>query len=260
MLIVKDSRIHALTPKYSDIPLNKSELFKSAMDDQLGFLNRLTHEIALEAAKDIGDRNTNLSQLASQRPETLPLLGRQVFHQNLYTKPPHCVNNDKKFYNGVTMDDIHGPNRTNVNGKFYMLVWSEKPIVDRGIPLDYYSWRIANNIPYEPFKTGFIPLAHLKATAKSQNVQIKFGDTLLIRSGYIAVYNVKSTEELVALANQKVYLLHEMLLAGWRCPIGELFDLEALSEQCKGTGRYSFLVTGEVPGGVASSPNILTVC
>lgn len=42
------------------------------------------------------------------------------------------------------------------------------------------------------------------------------------------------------------YMLHEVLLAGWGCPIGELFDLEKLSEECKRLGRWSFFVTSEV--------------
>lgn len=46
-------------------------------------------------------------------------------------------------------------------------------------------------------------------------------------------------------ATEKDYLLHEVLLAGWGCTIGELFDLEKLSKHCKKTGRYSFFVTSE---------------
>jgi hypothetical protein len=49
--------------------------------------------------------------------------------------------------------------------------------------LDYHSWRLANKIPYEPFKTDSIPLTHLKAVAESQKVEFKFGDILIIRSG-----------------------------------------------------------------------------
>jgi hypothetical protein len=37
--------------------------------------------------------------------------------------------------------------------------------------------------------------------------------------------------------------LHEWVLAGWGCPIGEMFDLEALSTHCKATGRYSFFLS-----------------
>jgi hypothetical protein len=41
-------------------------------------------------------------------------------------------------------------------------------------------------------------------------------------------------------------MLHEVLLAGWGCPIGELFDLEALAEECQKQSRWSFFLTSEV--------------
>ena len=37
--------------------------------------------------------------------------------------------------------------------------------------------------------------------------------------------------------------LHEWLLAGWGMPIGEMFDLEKLSQHCKETGRYTFFLS-----------------
>lgn len=37
--------------------------------------------------------------------------------------------------------------------------------------------------------------------------------------------------------------LHEWFLGGWGLPIGEMFDLEALSAHCKSTGRYSFFLS-----------------
>lgn len=55
-------------------------------------------------------------------------------------------------------------------------------------------------------------------------------------------------------ASQKPWLFHEVLLAGWGCPIGELFDLEKLADHCKKMNRWSFFVSSEVcnvPGGVA---------
>ena len=48
--------------------------------------------------------------------------------------------------------------------------------------------------------------------------------------------------------------LHEVLLGGWGCPIGELFDLERLAAECRARARWSFFVASEpcnVPGGVA---------
>ena len=47
-------------------------------------------------------------------------------------------------------------------------------------------------------------------------------------------------------SNREFYL-HEYLLAMWGCPIGELLDLERLSERCREGGRWTFFV--------ASSPD-----
>ena len=61
---------------------------------------------------------------------------------------------------------------------------------------------------------------------------------------------------------QKEWSCHEVMLAGWGMPIGELFDLEALGKHCKEPGRYEFFCVSEptnVPGGVASPPNILAI-
>jgi hypothetical protein len=80
------------------------------------------------------------------------------------------------------------------------------------------------------------------------------------------------------------YNLHEWVLAGWGTPIGELFDLEKLSQHCKAAGRYSFFLSSmplkvrfgrpklgrasmkliffsfrQVIGGVASPPNAFAI-
>jgi hypothetical protein len=166
--------------------------------------------------------------------------------------------------------------------------------------IDYHTWRLANNIPYDPFKSDSIPLEHLKAVLESQGTKLKFGDILIIRSGnslfnphpilnlqgigYMSAFNAMSQDEIVSLAavqppsfagvqqspailqwiwenfsavagdqpsfecwpSKENYMLHEVLLAGWGCPIGELFDLEILSDECKKQGRWSFFVTSEV--------------
>lgn len=43
-------------------------------------------------------------------------------------------------------------------------------------------------------------------------------------------------------STEPMVMLHQWLLAGWGLPIGELFDLEALSKHCKQTGRRSFFL------------------
>ncbi|OJD13402.1 hypothetical protein AJ78_06136 [Emergomyces pasteurianus Ep9510] len=304
-------------PKFSDLPLNKEDPLFSAWglygkDDQLGFLNRQTDAIVAEAAKEIktGVRVSLNWPLDAQNK--VPFFNRQVFHKQLINKSPRTVNDDiwafntqsssqwdglrhfgyqkeKKFYNGVTMEDIHERKDSTVNG---IHAWAEKGIVGRGVLLDFHRWALANNISAEIFKRTSIPLKYLKAVAESQGVEIKFGDILIIRVGYMTAFKQLSTDELENLAKQnppnligverseemlewiwenfsavagdhpafesypapKDWSMHEVLLAGWGCPIGELFDLDKLAEECDRQNRWSFFVSSEVcnvPGGVA---------
>jgi kynurenine formamidase len=56
--------------------------------------------------------------------------------------------------------------------------------------------------------------------------------------------------------------LHANMLALWGMPMGELWDLEALSEKCKELKRWTFLLTSSpinVPGGIGSPPNAIAL-
>ncbi|KAI0880311.1 uncharacterized protein GGS22DRAFT_175316 [Annulohypoxylon maeteangense] len=56
--------------------------------------------------------------------------------------------------------------------------------------------------------------------------------------------------------------LHPWLLSMFGMPIGELWDLKALSEHCKASGRYSFMLTSaplNIPGLIGSPPNALAI-
>lgn len=140
----------------------------------------------------------------------------------------------------------------------------------------------------------------MKKVLAFQGTEPRFGDILIIRSGYMQSYRKLTADEISVLQNmgsphlggveQSEALLewiwnnfsavagdqpsfeqwptpldwscHEVLLAGWGCPIGELFDLEELSRTCERLGRWSFFFTSEVvnvPGGVASPPNALAI-
>jgi hypothetical protein len=63
--------------------------------------------------------------------------------------------------------------------------WEEKGIVGRGILLDFDRWILAHNVEYHPLigHRDAITLEHLKAVAKYQGTEIKFGDILAIRTG-----------------------------------------------------------------------------
>ncbi|CZT16293.1 uncharacterized protein RCC_02135 [Ramularia collo-cygni] len=317
------------TPKFSDLPLDKNGPHHNAWglygkDDQLGTLNRLTDEVVKSAASSeirTGIR-INLDWPLDAQTD-IPFFGRQSFTKHIYQKPPRIVNDDvwtfntqsssqwdglrhfgyqkeKVFYNGVTLDEIHGTNgvsKTNVNG---IGAWAEKGIVGRGILLDYHAWRVRNGREHKAFETGSISAETLREVAKDQGTEIKFGDILILRSGYLDAHGKLSREEIEmhrakqpltftgveqseammeflfdnfsacagdhpsweAWPTQKDYALHEVMLAGWGMPIGELFDLEKLAATCKQLNRYSFFVVSKpnnVPGGVASPPNIVAI-
>jgi len=154
-----------------------------------------------------------------------------------------------------------------------------------------------SELPYDPWATHAITVAELEACAKRQGVEFRQGDILIIRVGFIQKYYTSSQEAKDALATKAetfagieqsedmkrflwnnhfaavasdqpalerwpapkgTPLLHQTLLALWGMPIGELFDLEKLSEVCAETGRYTFFFSSwplNIIGGAASPPN-----
>ncbi|KAI4127014.1 MAG: hypothetical protein LQ338_003427 [Usnochroma carphineum] len=291
-------------PQFKDLPLQPNDPPHSAWGlygshDQLGTLNRLTDDVVADAARDeikTGSRYVHRYPYKLRYIGVVPSFRRQTFHKSIFQKAPRIVNDDVWTFNTQSSTQS----------------WAKRGIVGRGILLDFHSWRLANNIAYNPFETGSIPLKQLQAVLKTQGTEIRFGDILFIRSGnwiiqhlclfrekflilhagYIDGYNqlpqdqieqlasvvppnlsgVEQSEEMLewiwnnfsAVAGdhpsfecwptRKEWALHEVLLAGWGMPIGELFDLEELASHCKESDRWSFFVTSEVcnvPGGVA---------
>lgn len=153
-------------------------------------------------------------------------------------------------------------------------------VVGRGVLLDYAAWADAKGIEINPFETVSIPVSTLKEVAASQGTTFKEGDILFLRTGWTRGYQKMSNDEKVALAamlpppaigvesseetlrwlwdsgfaavagdhpsmeawpcQNLDFQLHQWLLAGWGMPIGELFDLERLSEECGKRKRWTF--------------------
>ena len=166
-------------------------------------------------------------------------------------------------------------------------------IVGRGVLLDYASWAESKQITVDHFSPYSISVDTLQEIANNQGTELQRGDILFIRSGWTKAFTQLPEEKKTALANHeappaigvassektlrwiwdiglaavagdmpgmeawpcqdKQYWLHEWLLAGWGMPIGELFDLEKLSEECRDRGRWSFFFSS-VPLRVSYSP------
>lgn len=136
-------------PSFDDLPLREGDPHHSAWGlygdkDELGTLNRLTDERVAAAARAEIQKGVRVSlnwPLDAQGESGF--FQRKLFHQELFQKPPRIVNDDvwtfntqvssqwdgfrhfgyqkeEKFYNGVTLEDIHGKDangkKTTVNG------------------------------------------------------------------------------------------------------------------------------------------------
>ncbi|KAJ5609953.1 putative cyclase [Penicillium lagena] len=312
-------------PPFDALPLDKNGppgnawgLFGAA--DQLGRLNLLTNETVRLAASEqikIGQR-VSLDWPLSKPVH--PFFNRQIFYHHIQHKAPRTVNDDvilfntqcgtqwdglrhfgyqdaKKFYNGVTQDEISSSETLGIN------VWVENGgVIGRGVLLDYGAWAARQGIAVDVFTKYGIPALHLQQLADEEGITFRQGDILFIRSGFVAAYEALSaTEEadMPARKNQSFIgmessqasarwfwengfaavagdmpgfeqspiwtnelQLHQWLLAGWGMPIGEMFYLEELAQVLKAQGRHHFFLTSvplKVPGGVASPPNAMAI-
>ncbi|KAF2153233.1 hypothetical protein K461DRAFT_327623 [Myriangium duriaei CBS 260.36] len=300
-------------PAFSELPIDKSGPRLNAWglygkSDELGTLNRLTPEVVKAAASEIQTGIRIGLDWPLDAQGDLPFFGRQEFHKKIIHKAPRVVNDDvwtfntqsstqwdglrhfayqkeARFYNGVTLDDIHGEHKSNVNG---IGAWAAQGIVGRGVLLDYHGWRAATKPEvkvdkFHAFTTGSISIADLKSVAEWQGTELHFGDVLFVRSGYMHAHQQMTRDELLSLRQktptgflgveqseetlqwvwehfsavagdhpsfecwptQKEWSCHEVFLSGWGMPIGELFDLEKLAEHCAKVKRYSFFLTSE---------------
>ncbi|KAK1778389.1 hypothetical protein QBC45DRAFT_328425 [Copromyces sp. CBS 386.78] len=212
-------------PDFESLPLREGDPKYSAWGlygdkDGLGTLNRLTDDRVAEAAKNEIKTGVRISlnwPLNAQKDSDSGFFNRKLFHQDLFAKPPRCVNDDvwtfntqvssqwdglrhfayqkeRLFYNGVTMEDIHEDGGSGVNG---IQAWAQKGIVGRGVLVDHHSWRLEQInkkqqpnqeldprlVNFDHFATTPIPLEDIRACLESQGTEIKFGDILFIRSG-----------------------------------------------------------------------------
>ncbi|KAJ5621660.1 hypothetical protein N7528_006443 [Penicillium herquei] len=187
----------------------------------------------------------------------------------------HYGSKEGTYYNGCSLQDIQTSSRNGID-----VWAENGGIVGRGVLLDYAAWAEAKGITVNCFQTQSIPVSVLQEVAASQKVSWKPGDILFIRTGWTRAYERLSATECQQLADYKAppvigvksseemlrwiwdqnfsavagdmpsfeaypcqnpdFFLHEWLLAGWGLPIGELFDLERLSQECRQRGRWSF--------------------
>ncbi|PGG96391.1 hypothetical protein GX51_07845 [Blastomyces parvus] len=197
-------------------------------NDYIGRLNLLTPTRVKAAADEIKTGEIVPLNLPLNVPEQ-PGFGREKFIHSIKTLVPGVAYDDnyqlntqsgtqwdgfrhfshiptQTFYNGTKPEDIVGPN---ANHNCSIHHWAEHGIAGRGVFLDYLSYAKANNITYDPYTPHAITFDELQKCGKAQGIDIrpesqggdiKVGDLLLIRSGFVEAYNQRSPEERTRLA------------------------------------------------------------
>ena len=179
---------------------------------------------------------------------------------------------------------------------------ARRGIAGRGVLADvarYYD-RVGKSINFT--KAESIPLEDVQATLEDEGVSLQAGDILLIRIGWTKFYLSASDEIKAELAKETVTpgiegsdrtarwlwenhlaavasdspalealpkgpgneaeFLHFHMLAFFGMPIGEMWYLEGLADECAADGDYDFFLTSaplNIPGGVGSPPNALAI-
>jgi kynurenine formamidase len=149
-------------------------------------------------------------------------------------------------------------------------------IVSRGVLVDVARWRGVDRLPHD----HAISVDELREVLAHQNVEVLPGDIVLIRTGHIRYFTVdhdratfntagaglhatcaewlhETSAAAVAadnLAVEQINLaafqdgmplpLHMLCLRDMGMPLGEMFVLDALAEDCAADGRYSFMLSG----------------
>ncbi|KAG9666821.1 hypothetical protein KCU99_g10212, partial [Aureobasidium melanogenum] len=203
-----------------------------------------------------------------------------------------------KYYNGVPYEDAA---KSFTDKSLGIQALSKRGgIVARGILVDFVRYAEKNNIKYDPLGPYAIKLHQIKDILADQGTEIRDGDILLVRAGiskylhtckpedksppqsqthvgidpepellewiwnshFAAVGGDSLACEAVPAYDGTFGKLHSACIPGWGMMIGELLDLEALSELAAKNNRWSFFMTIcpiNVDGGVATLSNTIAV-
>jgi kynurenine formamidase len=179
---------------------------------------------------------------------------------------------DGELYNGCKACDILSPKGA---ARLGVEALASPGIMSRGVLLDIARLKGVDilPIPYE------ITVDDLNAACAAQGVAVDPGDVVLVRTGHMRRFTVDKDraafnglqpglsarcaewiheKSLAAVAADNVAVevltvegrrsemplpLHMLCLRDMGCPLGEMFNLEALAEDCAEDGRYTFMLS-----------------
>ena len=199
-------------PDYDALPIRKGAPAGSAWgvfgdDDELGTLNLLTPERVREASAEIRsgrcfslDLPLNLPNppIVPRTPYKLTVNGMPGYSDllddtidNLNTQSSSQWDSLAHFkhpqfgpYNGFPEQEIAGRG----GGKLGIDRIAQKVVAGRGVLLDVGRYYQRHQVAFDYSRATVVPLADLQAALAEQQTEVKTGDILLIRLGWLAYY------------------------------------------------------------------------
>jgi hypothetical protein len=201
----------------------------------------------------------------------------------------HFAHHELGHYGGVA-DEEHG-----------IHFWAERGIVGRAVLADVARWRARQGRPIRPGETDPITADDLAQCLEDQGTAVETGDILLLRTGWMEWYRGLDADARAECASVRMApsaglsglemprmlwdlhiaaigadnpavevlpplevtaMLHVQFLPMLGIPLGELWDLDELAEDCATAGTYDAFFTSaplNMPNGVASPPNAIAV-
>ncbi len=307
-------------PRYAQLP---DGCAWDVLDPALGSLALLTRERVTAAARLVRTGRRFSLDLPIDVPDP-PFFGREPVRHTVFEFSEHVLDDrlDSYFPQGSTQWDAfshfahtgHGffggydKDAIREDGALGVDAWHPAGIVGRGVLLD-----VARHTEIPPDSPFVVTPDLLDATAAAQGVEVREGDVLCVRVGWIGWYHSldRPAREALAAASRAFErfavpgvgpgaptaewlwdhgvaalavdnpavepippsvgseqqltaddMVHVKVLTMLGIPLGELFDFEALGEDCADDGVYEFLFTSAplgIPGGIGSPPNALAI-
>jgi kynurenine formamidase len=288
------------SPAYDELPMIEKLGMPHAwdvLDHELGTLDRTTAAGIRDAVGLVRDGETfglnlPLTEIAP------PLFGRDPVGQEIFATDRNTLDDrldsfypqgstqwdglrhvrarEFGFFGGIT-DEEFGPD----DDRLGIGSWAAAGIVGRGLLLDVVAHREREGRAWDPFGSEPIEADELRAIAAAQGVELRAGDILLIRTGWIAAYReldqpgrdaqagavtisgLSGSEDIarflwdsgaiavaadnptleVAPGDPAVGSLHRRLIPLLGFVVGELLDLDRLASRCAADSRWDFLFT-----------------
>jgi kynurenine formamidase len=296
---------HAVVPRFAHLPVRPGAPPGSSWgvfgdDDELGTLNFIRPDDIAAAGRLVARGKVFPLDLGLELPDP-PFFGRKPIRHTLFAKYGgtalddyvdalylqasthwdglrHFADPDHGFYNGAQLEELAARGATRLG----VQAWARCGIVARGLLLDVGRMLAEEGTVLDPFEFFPIGADLLERTAERQGDELRPGDVLLVRTGWLEAYlelDHEHRERLAALGRPgapglhgdavPAFLwdnriaavaadtpaleatrpgdtsplpLHVALIARLGMPLGELWRLGPLATDCAADGTYATLL------------------